>query len=184
MPIGKSLRFDIFARDSFTCQYCGKRPPDTVLEVDHIHPVSKGGSDEILNLITACYDCNRGKRAKIISEVAPRPDADVQFLKAQQEIVEAKRYLAAKKKLDKANLMLCKYLQETWSTYLTENRIPKDKVILIWLKKYSPSEIETSIKAAIPFYSRHSYWTEEKAVNDLINYVGAVLRNRKEEANG
>jgi hypothetical protein len=32
-----------------------------VLEVDHIEPVSKGGSDEYANLITSCFDCNRGK---------------------------------------------------------------------------------------------------------------------------
>jgi 5-methylcytosine-specific restriction endonuclease McrA len=59
MAVSKSIRFEIFARDTFTCQYCGRRPPDVVLELDHIHPVSKGGSDEVINLITSCYDCNR-----------------------------------------------------------------------------------------------------------------------------
>lgn len=72
MAVGKSLRFDVFARDGFTCQYCGRRPPDVVLELDHIHPVSKDGPDDILNLITACFDCNRGKAAKVISDIAPR----------------------------------------------------------------------------------------------------------------
>jgi 5-methylcytosine-specific restriction endonuclease McrA len=60
-PISKTLRFSVFKRDSFTCQYCGKMAPDVILEVDHINPVSKNGSGDILNLITSCYDCNRGK---------------------------------------------------------------------------------------------------------------------------
>ena len=34
MAIGKTLRFEVFARDQFTCQYCGQRPPDVVLEYD------------------------------------------------------------------------------------------------------------------------------------------------------
>lgn len=57
-------RFLILRRDGFTCQYCGKKPPEVSLEVDHIVPRSKGGSDDDGNLITACFDCNRGKLAK------------------------------------------------------------------------------------------------------------------------
>lgn len=60
-PIGKKLRFEILKRDSFTCCYCGSKPPKVVLEIDHIMPYSKGGSDRIENLITSCFDCNRGK---------------------------------------------------------------------------------------------------------------------------
>ena len=42
VPISKALRFEVFKRDSFTCQYCGRSAPEVVLEVDHIVPVSKG----------------------------------------------------------------------------------------------------------------------------------------------
>lgn len=66
MSISKTLRFRIFQRDSFTCQYCGRKAPDVDLEVDHIHPRSKGGPDDPLNLRTACHDCNRGKRDAIL----------------------------------------------------------------------------------------------------------------------
>jgi 5-methylcytosine-specific restriction endonuclease McrA len=34
-PISKSTRFDIFNRDAFTCQYCGRMPPVVMLEIDH-----------------------------------------------------------------------------------------------------------------------------------------------------
>lgn len=67
-PISKKLRFEVFKRDSFTCQYCGKSAPSVVLEVDHIEPVSKGGTNDILNLVTSCFDCNRGKSDKKLSE--------------------------------------------------------------------------------------------------------------------
>lgn len=62
MAIGNKIRFDVFKRDGFTCQYCGGHPPERVLEADHILPKSKGGKDDINNLITACFECNRGKR--------------------------------------------------------------------------------------------------------------------------
>lgn len=57
----KKERFEVFKRDSFTCQYCGSSAPNTILELDHIDPISKGGSNNIMNLITSCFECNRGK---------------------------------------------------------------------------------------------------------------------------
>lgn len=66
--IPKSLRFEVFKRDSFKCQYCGASAPEVVLEVDHIHPVSKKGGNDILNLITSCFACNSGKSDKLLSD--------------------------------------------------------------------------------------------------------------------
>ena len=40
--MSKRLRFEIFARDEFTCRYCGKQPPEVQLVIDHIHPVADG----------------------------------------------------------------------------------------------------------------------------------------------
>lgn len=67
--ISKSLRFEIFKRDGFTCQYCGSHPPKIILHVDHIHPVSKGGLNDMDNLITSCAPCNLGKSAKELNDV-------------------------------------------------------------------------------------------------------------------
>lgn len=67
MSVSRRLRFHILYRDNFTCHYCGRRPPFVTLEVDHIHPCSKGGKDVSANLITACYDCNHGKAAFVIN---------------------------------------------------------------------------------------------------------------------
>lgn len=59
--IGKRLRYLILERDGFRCKLCGKSSQDAKLEVDHIIPVAKGGTDSINNLRTLCIDCNRGK---------------------------------------------------------------------------------------------------------------------------
>lgn len=55
------LRWQILARDSFTCQYCGKGAPDVQLEVDHKVSLADGGTDSLDNLVTSCWACNRGK---------------------------------------------------------------------------------------------------------------------------
>jgi len=66
--ISSKLRFEIFQRDKFICKYCGKsKNEDGVkLQLDHIIPVSEGGTDEISNLTTSCEECNQGKSNKII----------------------------------------------------------------------------------------------------------------------
>lgn len=60
------LRFQVLQRDGFTCQYCGAKPPDVRLHVDHIKPVSMGGVSTMENLITACQECNQGKSALVL----------------------------------------------------------------------------------------------------------------------
>ena len=56
----------IHKRDGYTCQYCGDY--DVPLECDHIHPVSRGGSNEDENLCSSCMPCNRSKSNKLLSE--------------------------------------------------------------------------------------------------------------------
>ena len=60
-----ALRTKILKRDRSTCQACGARAPEVELEVDHIIPVSKGGTDDEKNLTTKCRDCNRGKSDRV-----------------------------------------------------------------------------------------------------------------------
>lgn len=55
------VRFAVLQRDNHQCVSCGKSPPAVTLEVDHIIPVSKGGNNDIKNLQTLCFECNRGK---------------------------------------------------------------------------------------------------------------------------
>ncbi|MDM3849949.1 MAG: HNH endonuclease [Aphanizomenon gracile PMC627.10] len=56
-----SVRFAVLQRDNHQCVSCGKSPPVVTLEVDHVIPFSKGGNNDINNLQTLCFKCNRGK---------------------------------------------------------------------------------------------------------------------------
>lgn len=67
--ISKKIRFEVFKRDGFQCKYCGETPPKVILHIDHIHPVSDGGSNNIDNLVTACRSCNLGKSNIPLSEI-------------------------------------------------------------------------------------------------------------------
>lgn len=97
-PLGKKLRFDVFKRDGFSCQYCGATPPAATLHVDHVVPVSSGGSNEIDNLVTSCSCCNFGKGATPLN-VAPMALEEKAALVAEREaqlrgyhaVMEAKR---------------------------------------------------------------------------------------------
>ena len=68
--IGNGKRFNVLNRDNFTCTYCGRsRDEDNVkLEIDHIVPVTKGGTNSEDNLTTSCYECNRGKGVKLLNK--------------------------------------------------------------------------------------------------------------------
>lgn len=65
-PEWAELRAFVFERDDYVCTYCGER--GRALECDHIVPVSRGGSNDLDNLTTACQPCNRSKRAKLVEE--------------------------------------------------------------------------------------------------------------------
>ena len=91
-PISKRMRVDVFKRDSFTCQYCGKKAPEVVLNADHIKPVSKGGKNSLLNLVTSCAACNSGKSDKVLSDEssvgrAHRQAAEIQERRQQIEMM-------------------------------------------------------------------------------------------------
>lgn len=59
--VSPKTRWKVLARDSFTCTYCGRKPPEVALHVDHKVSVKDGGLEELDNLVTACDKCNSGK---------------------------------------------------------------------------------------------------------------------------
>ena len=54
-------RYELLKKYDYTCQYCGREAPYVELEIDHIVPLSKGGTNKIENLIVSCWECNIGK---------------------------------------------------------------------------------------------------------------------------
>jgi hypothetical protein len=66
--ISKKLRFEVFKRDEFTCKYCGKSPPEVVLNLDHKEAFINGGTNDFNNLITSCENCNQGKGSSNLND--------------------------------------------------------------------------------------------------------------------
>ncbi|KKK86745.1 hypothetical protein LCGC14_2760190, partial [marine sediment metagenome] len=64
---GSGQRFRILERDEFRCRYCGRGADIVSLEVDHVIPRALGGRTTWGNLVAACLECNRGKRARSLT---------------------------------------------------------------------------------------------------------------------
>lgn len=71
--IKPSVRFSILERDRFSCRYCGVSSSEAVLQVDHVVPLSVGGSNDADNLVTACLECNSGKGDMLLDSVSAPP---------------------------------------------------------------------------------------------------------------
>jgi HNH endonuclease/Homing endonuclease associated repeat len=61
-------RWAVLKRDNYRCSKCGASPSSdhsVELEVDHINPVAKGGTNDLVNLQTLCWSCNQGKKDRL-----------------------------------------------------------------------------------------------------------------------
>lgn len=70
----KSIKFEVFKKYDYKCVECGATKEDCRLEIDHIIPVSRGGSDELSNLQVLCKDCNSAKSNRIINNIKIEED--------------------------------------------------------------------------------------------------------------
>jgi archaellum component FlaC len=104
--ISASTRWTVFARDGFSCRYCGASAGEDGVElaVDHVLSVAEGGDNRIENLVTACKKCNGGKGARSLKnaptsqQVIERIDAKTRSLQEQSEAIS--RCINAKKDLE------------------------------------------------------------------------------------
>lgn len=64
--LNAAIRALVLARDGYVCRYCGTE--EAPFDVDHVHPVALGGSDDPENLCVACVPCNRSKGARTVAE--------------------------------------------------------------------------------------------------------------------
>ena len=67
----------LFARDRYRCQYCGRTAaelkPRESLTRDHLIPLSRGGTNDWTNVVTACSPCNTRKANRLASEIGMHP---------------------------------------------------------------------------------------------------------------
>lgn len=148
MSITKVVRFEVFKRDKFICSYCGKRPPDVILEVDHVVPRCKGGGDEEANLVTSCFDCNRGKAGRPLGETAPHIDEDSR-LQAIQEAAERmlvlRQQTAAIRRQREAEDELIDSFHEWWIDAGLEERHVDDSSVRHFAKHLTVEELSSAV---------------------------------------
>jgi len=179
MSISKRTRFEVFKRDKFTCLYCGKKAPDVILEVDHINPKCKGGPDGILNLVTSCYECNRGKGGIRIDD-----QSALQKQRTQIELVQEKReqnelmlkWRESLVDLDRDTLrQVVEYINNKISPFhLKENgKRTFEKLI----NKFSLADILDAIDLSARKYLQYdsSDKLTQESVEDFIDKIGGIL---------
>jgi hypothetical protein len=170
--ISKKIRFEIFKRDSFKCQYCGASAPETVLHIDHIKPVSKGGTNTITNLVTACAACNSGKSNTELSD-----DSTVKKQKRQlDELQERKEQLELMMKweqellcleTEKINAISAYWESQAKGYSLNERGLESLRKLVA---KYPYDEIIKAIKIASQQYFKLDKNGEDYA-HESINYA-------------
>jgi len=177
-PIGKRLRFSVFHRDGFTCQYCGRTPEqdDVVLHVDHIISVKDGGTNDKENLITSCRDCNLGKSAKSVL----KKNKDTRDI--QEELEQTKERLEQLKELTKSR----KKIQEVKKQI---SSIEREEILDSSHYDYSDKTIAMLLAVRKELNNDNVFFqalsiTENKFLRDegvntsvLINYLNGVIRN-------
>ena len=191
--ISKSTRFEVFKRDSFTCQYCGKSATDVVLEVDHINPVSKGGDNDISNLITACFDCNRGKRDKKLTEnqAIKKQKEELDKLNQRREQLEMMAQWRAElidieneeadkiMKLVSDSLGLNSKLTDTGRTKMKRliKKYGFDEVLESSIIAYEQYDINIAFSKIEPIIKNKKMQQEHPEMKDLF-YIRAIVKNK------
>jgi len=177
-PLSKKIRFEVFKRDRFICQYCGRSAPEIVLQIDHIKPVSKGGDNDITNLITSCFDCNSGKRDRELSDdaVVKKRKAQLDELQERQEQIRM-MYEWQKGLIDIENYQAGKaasLFEELTGYHVTTQGINTLRKLC---SKYHFGEVIEVIHISVDQYVKQNKDTE--SVNKAFDYIEKICRSRR-----
>ena len=193
--ISKKMRFEVLKRDKFTCQYCGEQAPQVVLHLDHIKPVSKGGKNTLLNLVTSCIDCNLGKGARELSD-----DSEIEKQKSQlndlaEKQDQVKMMIKWREQLIDCDELMVDSVTKTINNHLTGWDVSKHTIgtirSLVCKGKYN--ELMDSVNKAKVKYgnienqkeasefiakSLKLFNSNQDPVKQRVNYAKGIARNR------
>jgi len=190
--ISKKMRFEVFKRDKFTCQYCGRMAPDVILEVDHIKPVAEGGETEMINLVTSCKECNRGKGKRELTDDSAVKMQQKQLLDLAEKSEQLEMMVKWKDELlalgNKEAELISDYIRETYGAVVNDNG---KRRIKLWMKKYSVGELISAIdeaftkeefdfEKAFELIPKCAYYSKHPMREDIkqILYLRKILINR------
>lgn len=171
-----SLRFEVFKRDRFQCGYCGRTPPDVLLEVDHILPRAAGGTDEITNLLTACWDCNRGKGSKLLEEGRSAVVSAETIENERERMAQAKAHAELLAEVeewrrDQVDLVLARWSDrfgghKTETGWYCETYFPEEGTVRYFLKHLSLARVFDAIDIS------HRRWGERSGPTPTRYFYG------------
>lgn len=202
-PLSKTMRFEVFKRDSFACQYCGAKAPDVLLQVDHIKPVARGGDNSILNLVTSCAACNGGKGARELSEhsAVERQRTQASALQERREQIEMmmqwhQGLLSIDDAIVSGITQIYSKLCPGWTLNPSGHQM-----VLALVQKYGSTDViealktaaslhvkvadgratEESMRVLVDAWKKHcSYikWNRENPIEGQLRYIRGILRKR------
>jgi len=155
--------------------------PDVILEVDHIKPVAEGGTNDMLNLITSCRDCNRGKgKTRISDDTALRKQKE-QLAELAEKREQLQMLIEWREELSNMHEEEIDYLCDYWyrvngKYHLTDSGRARMKN---YLKRFTLSEILDAIDIAIDKYYFCGNRTESFAIELALDKVGGICYNRR-----
>lgn len=179
--ISKRVRFEVFKRDSFKCQYCGKSSPEVILHVDHIKPVSKGGDNSLINLVTACDACNLGKSNVELDDNSAVKKQKMQLDELNQKREQMKMLMEWRESLksidDEMAGVVAKEINKLVSgVAVNENGIAKIK---LWLKKHSLNEILDAIDDVYTRKFIDEGVTDSETFEEFFEYIPKTISFKK-----
>jgi hypothetical protein len=180
MSVSKKIRFEIFKRDSFTCQYCGCKAPDVILHADHIKPKSKGGNDDLLNLITSCFDCNMGKKNIELNDniALNKKRKQLELLQTRKEQIDMMyNWQEELLKLENEQIeKLSKYWNKLTNNEYLLNENGK-KTLKKLISKYDFRDLMECMKISIDQY----YDETQKGIEKAFTYIERIIINHKKQ---
>ncbi len=182
-PLSKKIRFEVLKRDMFKCRYCGKTAEETPLHVDHVIPVAGGGTNDIMNLVTACEPCNLGKKAIPLDDrtIASKARKQAEILHEQKEIIEMMaQWRAGLVDLagQKADLLV-KY----WNDKMPGRSLVDSyrATVIKYLKKFRYEEVAEAMDTAASQYLE--YGDDGKCTSESVEYalskLPGILRTKR-----
>ena len=174
-PLSKKIRFEVFKRDSFTCQYCGRTVPDVILHVDHIKPVSKGGTNDIMNLVTSCQDCNLGKGARELSDNAVVKKQQKRIKELAEKNEQLEMFLEWRNELQEIEEKEVRAVNDFISSISDWSANEQGKrIIKRWIKEFSLQLVMECVGIAFDQY----YCGDSASWNRAFDKVGGICRNK------
>lgn len=179
--IPNKLRFEVFKRDSFTCQYCGQSAPNVVLEVDHLLPVSKGGDNDILNLITSCWTCNNGKSNILLTDNTMLEKQKAQLDELNEKRLQLEMMIEWRESLnnldDDIAQKIADYFGGQANCDVNETGLKKIKQ---WTKKFTYQQILEAVELSVNQYVKKGTNDETNKAFDMVPRICAAKKRQAE----